>query len=81
VFRPSTGVWYFILSRTLTAFTYTFGGLGDIPVPGDYDGDGQTAVAVFRPSTGVWYIFQSSTATGVTHGLGGQGDIPILRRP
>jgi hypothetical protein len=67
VFRPSDGVWY-VNGGTSTQW----GTSGDIPVPGDYNGDGTTDIAVFRPSDGVWYIkgvgsFQWGTA----------GDIPV----
>lgn len=30
-----------------------------VPVPGDYDGDQKTDLAVYAPATGVWHILQS----------------------
>lgn len=56
-----------------------WGNSADIPVPGDYDGDGIKDIAVFRPSTGEWFIIPS------THGVssywaavwGQAGDVPV----
>jgi hypothetical protein len=81
VWRPSNGVWYASLSTGTstpgTPLTLQFGLPGDVPVAGDFDGDGQTDVAVWRPSSGVWYVRQSSTGTTVTTQWGAQGDLPV----
>jgi len=68
VFSPSSGDWKIrYSSRSLdTSYSNNYDvtvhfGLGtDIPVPADYDGDGQADLAVFRPSNGFWYILRSS---------------------
>src|SRR6202040_3307202 len=75
------GMWYMRTSTTGYAGTlsYQWGLPGDVPVPGDYDGDGHTALAVFRPARGMWYIRQSSTGytTSVAYQWGLPGDIPV----
>ncbi|HEX8735881.1 MAG TPA: hypothetical protein VF721_11185, partial [Pyrinomonadaceae bacterium] len=83
VFRPSTGEWitksvYLNNCQPMTcnATTIQFGANGDIPAPGDFDGDGRTDRAVFRPSGGDWYILLSSGGVRGLH-FGQNGDQPV----
>jgi hypothetical protein len=44
----------------------------DIPVVGDYNGDGKVDITIFRPSTGAWNI------NGIgSYIFGIAGDIPL----
>jgi hypothetical protein len=42
--------------------TVYWGTGGDVPLRGDFDGDGKTDATVFRPSDATWYILQSSNS-------------------
>jgi subtilisin-like proprotein convertase family protein len=67
VYRPTTGRWYINGIPPID-----WGLTGDMPVPGDYNGDGIRDVAVFRPSNGTWYV-----NGGITAQWGLPGDIPV----
>ena len=67
VYRPETGVWY---SRSFKE-PGTFRGIRigtkeDVPVAGDYDGDGYEDEALWRPADGTWHINRSSDGKYVT---------------
>jgi hypothetical protein len=58
---------------------YSFGGGGDIPFAGDFDGDGIDTIGLFRPSTGVFYLKNTHTdgPADEEFAFGDAGDIPI----
>jgi uncharacterized delta-60 repeat protein len=82
VFRDGAGDWFTrkvyltgCAPMDCTAQVH-FGLPGDVPAPGDFDGDGITDRAVFRPSEGNWYIlFSSGGYTGLHFGQ--NGDLPV----
>jgi hypothetical protein len=49
-----------------------FGQLGDVPVPGDYDGDGVTDLAVYRPAKRRWIVRDQKSVK-----FGKSGSIPV----
>jgi hypothetical protein len=71
IYRPSTGLWLVLSSLPgcptaggcKLAEVY-WGAPGDIPIPGDYDGDGYADFAVFRPSTATWFVLPASVVWG-----------------
>ncbi len=80
VWRPSNGIWYALnlnAGSPLTSTIQQWGLPGDVPVPGDYDGDGKTDYAIWRPSTGMWWVILSRTSTAAVKQWGLPGDVPV----
>jgi len=77
---PSTGTWYILKSSSAytTSLSFVLGGGTDMPMPGDYDGDGTTDLGAYHRATGTWTILQSSTnfTTSLTITLGTSADRP-----
>ncbi len=81
LWRGSNGYWY-VQGQTGSAnTTFQFGASGDIPTPGDFDGDGKTDFAVYRPDTGshtgTWWIYFSDGSGYTATQYGNDTDTPV----
>jgi hypothetical protein len=76
VFRPSAGEWFIQRSENNSYFSFVWGQAGDVPVPGDYDGDGKTDASVFRPSNSTWFLNQTTSGVVIVT-FGSTGDQPL----
>ena len=59
----------------------SFGGLADVPVAADYDGDGKADYAVYGPSGNGfnrYAVLLSTTGKTITLGFGGPADVPVV---
>jgi hypothetical protein len=72
---PADGTWAALGSSTVN---WGLGSLGDIPTPGDFDGDGKTDHAIYRNSTGVWWVRRSSDGNSFAIQFGVTGDKPVV---
>jgi hypothetical protein len=67
--------WRIKPSSIRTTVQLQLGAPGDIPVPGDFNGDHLTDPAVWRPGNGTWFIIDEFGNT-TSHQFGLSGDIP-----
>jgi hypothetical protein len=76
IFRPSDGSWW-LNAEFSTYKTIAWGLESDVPVPGDYFGDGCSDIAIWRPSDGTYWILDNPSGTLVGSRWGMQGDTPV----
>jgi hypothetical protein len=83
MWNPNTGNWisrnaiWLFENPPAIQFNWGLGSFGDVPAPGDFDGDGKSDYAVYRDSTGTWYIRRSSDAAWLVFKFGLSGDIAV----
>jgi len=73
VFRPSTHIFY--LKNGTTTTSISWGAITDLPVTGDWNGDGRTEVGVFRNSTHTFYLKNGTSTTTINWGT--STDTPV----
>ncbi|HLH03258.1 MAG TPA: choice-of-anchor D domain-containing protein [Bryobacteraceae bacterium] len=76
LWRSSSATWYALPPPSNVSIIQQ-GQSSDVPVVGDFDGDGKPDYAVWRPSNGNWYVIPSSTGQPYVHQWGAPGDIPV----
>jgi hypothetical protein len=86
VFRPATGSGtntFYLSNSSITVsvdIVIAFGAAGDMPIVGDWDGNGTSSIGVFRPATNTFYLSNSlvSVQVDVQAILGAPADLPIV---
>ncbi len=82
IFRPSDTTFYLRNSNTTgpADFSILFGDSSDLPVAGDWNGDGIATIGIYRPSTGEFFLKDENTfGAPVVYNftLGNPGDVPF----
>ena len=86
VFRPSTSQWFLTNSKNVNNSSpaadvpvFTFGSAGDLPLAGDWDGDGIDTIGVFRPSINTFFLRNSNSggAADISFAFGIAEDLPL----
>jgi hypothetical protein len=75
VYRPAINTWYFNSICANQLCREVFGDAGDVPVGGDYDGDGRDDLSTFN--NGIWHVLKSLDGSKLTIKWGTTGDVPV----
>ena len=80
-YRSSSGYLYLRQSNTfgVADVSIYYGIPEDLPVCGDWDGDGIETIGIYRPSQSTFYLRNSNTFgfADITFPFGAEGDIPL----
>ncbi|MDP2606994.1 MAG: fibronectin type III domain-containing protein [Deltaproteobacteria bacterium] len=94
LYRPSTGQWFLDRNGSRSwngcskdTCVNDFGAPGDLPIAGDWSGDGISKIGIFRPSTQEWMLDLNGNGSWdgcdvdlCIAGFGAEGDVPVVGR-
>jgi len=94
LYRPSTGQWFLDSSGnrlwggcSKDTCVNDFGAPGDLPITGDWSGNGISKIGIFRPSTQEWTLDLNGNGSWdgcdvdlCISGFGAEGDVPVVGR-
>ena len=82
VYRPSNNTFYLRNSSTAgpADLIVPFGQTNDLPLTGDWDGNGDDTIGVFRPSNNTFYLRNSNSPgpAEIVVQFGQSGDLPVV---
>jgi hypothetical protein len=86
IFRPTSGIWSLDSNGNFawegSDVSLSWGLPGDIPVVGDWNGDGKDGIGIFRSSSGIWSLDSNENfaweGSDVSLSWGLAGDIPVI---
>ncbi len=81
VYRPSTNTFFDRCTNesSSTVFSSPFGTTNDLPVAGDWNGNGFSSIGVYRPSTNTFFLSNDFSTVAIVTPLGAPGDLPVVR--
>src|SRR5918994_2016697 len=56
LFRPADGTWLRLDGAGAALAPVRYGGPGDLPLAGDWDGDGRDGIGIYRPSSSTYHL-------------------------
>jgi hypothetical protein len=82
VYRPADSTFYLRNTNApgVADITVMYGAKGDVPLVGDWDGNGSVTVGVYRPADSTFYLRNTNAPGNADYYVqfGTPGDIPVV---
>ncbi|MFD0272791.1 DUF1906 domain-containing protein [Kitasatospora sp. NPDC127111] len=78
IYRPSSQVFAMADSGGGLVRAVAFGNQGDVPLVGDWTGQGRDTIGIYRPSDASFYLTSDNATVTIAVPFGDRGDVPLV---